>query len=417
MRETGKVLAGQALTFSLQLALMLLAARVLGPLGQGEFAILRTAAYLGESFLWLGLASGLTYLVAKDSARYHDPLLKASLGYLALAIVGIAVGLELVPQGSIGRGGLKVILDHRAALVWWLISLALLQSLQRVFLGQHRFALYNRLNIMNGVVVFPLLLALTHARGVSVAAVVEASILANAMTLAYAIWVHRAQLVPLFHSTSPMLPVMREAYAVGLKGYISAIAFLVLYRLDFFFVAYFLGSQLLGVYTVAVFGIETVQKVPDWLGVILAPQVASGRGADGRLVRRYAAAAIGSVGVLGVLIAGCRRWESGWFRFLLGEGYEGVTAALVLLLPKALLHAVMATYAGYLAGRGYTIYHPLAGVAGLATLCAIDLVAIPRYGLPGAVAGITAAYLVATLVMAWGYVQERRSALAPALGS
>ena len=399
---------GQGLTYGLQLALIVVAARMLGPAGQGAFAILRTSVFLGEALLWLGLNSSLTYLVARDEAKYHDPLLKVSLGYLVVAVLGVAVITQSLAAHHGRSAAFDVILDNRVIFVLWLTVLALLQLIQKTILGQRRFSVYNRVCIINAAAAFPLLLALGFRWGVSVAVVAQASICGSVIALAYALWAQRGRLFAMRWSTTDLFPVVMEAYGVGLKGYVSTIAFLVLYRLDFFFVASFLGPGALGIYTVAVFVIEAVQKVPDWLGMMLAPQVAAGRDTNGRTTRRYAAGGLAVVGIAAVVLGALGHWERGLFRLALGTGYEGVEAILVLLLPRAALHSVMVTFAGYLAGRGYTLYHPLAGVSGLVILCAVDLLTVPHYGLQGAVMGITVAYLVATAVILLGYRAQRR---------
>ena len=407
MKDTAKTLAGQGVIYALQLTFTVIVARLLGPASQGEFALLRTATYLGEPLLWLGLTSGLPYLVAKDSAKYHDPLLKAAAGYLAVALLVISATLSLLSDHPGRPGALGIVAGHRGTFLLWLASLALLQLLQRTFLAQQRFGDYNTAFILNAAVAFPALLALSLVQGVNVTTAAGASIFANVVALAYAVWAHRAHLDSARRSTVSLLPAVREAYAIGIKGYVSGIAFLVLYRLDFFFVAQFLGNDALGVYAVAVFVVEGMQKVPDWLALMLTPQVAAGRDPDGRLARRYATGALASVATLGILLASVTAWQPGILGLVLGTGYEGVAALLVLLLPRAMMHAVMATHAGYLAGRAYTLYHPLAGLAGLAVLCLVDVVAIPRYELKGAVGGITAAYAVTTAVMWLGYRAQR----------
>lgn len=416
MREAARTLAGQGVTYGLQLAFVVVVARLLGPAGQGEFALLRTATYLVEPLLWLGLTSGMPYLVAKDSGRYHDPLLKAAAGYLVLAMLGIAIGVRVLSVHAPHNGILGGIMSHQTTFVWWLATLALLQLLQRTFVGQRRFMEYNTAYLLNAAIAFPVLAALGGAKGVSVSAAAQACIVANVIALAYALWAHRAHLDSAWRSTASLLPAVREAYAVGLKAYLSAVAFLILYRLDFFFVAHFLGTRALGVYTIAVVVVEAIQKVPDWLSLMLTPQVAGGRDAEGYLTRRYTAGAVGSVAVLGIAVAALSHWRPGLFGFVFGEGYDGAAVVLLMLLPRAVLHAVMVMHAAYLAGKGYPWHHPFAGMLGVLVLCLVDVFAIPRYELVGAVGGMTAAYAVATAVMAWGYGAQRRLAVAVTAG-
>ena len=45
---------------------------------------------------------------------------------------------------------------------------------------------------------------------------------------------------------------------------------------------------MLGIYTVAVFVIEAIQKIPDWMGLVLLPKVTSGQDINGELTHKYA---------------------------------------------------------------------------------------------------------------------------------
>jgi O-antigen/teichoic acid export membrane protein len=186
------------------------------------------------------------------------------------------------------------------------------------------------------------------------------------------------------------------------------VAFLALYRIDFFFVGHFLDSSALGRYAVAVQLIEAVQKGPDWMATTLAPLIAAGRQGGARLTHRIAAASVAAVAVCGVLVVVLKPWEAVILLHTLGDGYAGVSDLLILLLPRAILHAIMITYAAYLAGHGYSLFHPLAGAVGVAVLIGIDMAFVRTHGLSGAIAGITTAYLAATVVMVVGFRNQVR---------
>jgi O-antigen/teichoic acid export membrane protein len=400
--RVSKVLAGQALTYVAQAVSVFLIASLLGPAGQGDYAILRTAVYLGETFMWFGLNTGLGYLIASNPERYHHPLLKVSLFYLGAVAVVLPAATALVGALPHPRS-FDPILAHSTPFATWLVTLALLQVLLRVFVAQRRFDLYNGINLLNCLALFPALIVAARFFGLTPTSVAFASASANAIAVAAAMWQHRDALSSAARKPLPGLLVMREAYAVGIKAYLSTIAFLALYRVDFFFVAHFLGKEVLGVYTVGVFAIEAIQKVPEWLGLMLTPFVAADPAAAGPRTRRYVWLALGVVAIVALPIVASTGLHVAFVHSLLGDAYAGVGHVVLLLLPKTALHAVMVIYAAYLAGRGYTRYHPLAGATALIVLIALDLILIPRMGVPGAVAGITVAYIAATVVVFVGY--------------
>jgi O-antigen/teichoic acid export membrane protein len=415
MREAARALPGQATTYAIQFILLILVARMLGPSDQGQYSLLRAAVYLSEVFLWLGLNTGLTYLVARDPARYQGPLIQASILYLGFALMVAAVLLLVVRPHTSPGGVMEVLVARPMLFLGWLATLALLGVIQRTFLGLREFGLYNQTFIISAAASLVVVTTLAIMGRVTVGAVARASVAGNLAGLIFGVWIHRSRLAKLgpFRWDRALLPVLGEAYTVGLKGYASSIAFFALYRLDFFFVGHFLGNRSLGLYAVAVQVVEAIQKIPDWLATVVAPQIAAGRPGGAQLTRRLAATSVGAVVAFGLVALLLQPWEAAYLPYVLGAEYVGVGGLVVLLVPRAVLHAIMVSYAGYLAGRGYTLFHPLAGLAGVVVLCGMDVLFIPTHGVSGALAGITAAYVAATVVMVIGFRNEMRVGAGP----
>lgn len=393
MKEAVRVVVYQGVTFGLQIVFLLLAARALGPELQGKYALLRTCTYLIETFMWLGLTSGITYFVAKDFERYHNAMLVTSAAYIA---AGVAISLPLLlaalPHFQVPAAvGLAVVL--------WVVSLALVQLFQKIFLGQQRYGLYNSVSILTASSLFLPLGVFWLAGRITLQNVIYCNVLGNLAGIVVSLIAHRHYLSRLAFPASSFRGLLAEFYSVGLKGYVSSVAFQLLYRTDFFFVGYFLGARVLGIYSLAVFVVEAIQKVPDWLGSVLAPKVSAGQDPNGDVTRRFAFGAFGFVVTICVLLGAAGLSRFNYLVVALGPKYQGVEMIVLALMPRALLHCLIAIYGGNLAGRGYTIYHPLSGMAGLATLVGCDLVLFHYFGLAAAIAGITVAYCVAAAIM------------------
>lgn len=404
MKGTVRVVFFQGLTYVLQVAFVLLAARFLGPEAQGKYALLRTSVYLLEAFMWFGLTTGIPYFIAKNAERYHDPLLKLSAIYLL--VIGTVGYLATGPLSSMAH------LDPATGVlaIWWVVTLGASQVLLKVFMGERRYDTYNLATLVGvGVLFVSLFVYFAQRRSLDLGQVLLCHIWSNCAVLAFAAVVHRQPLSRLRLSLRDFdWSVVGDVYAVGGLGYLSSLAFLLLYRLDFFLVGFFLSAKQLGIYAVAVFVVEGVQKVPDWLGMVLAPKVAAGLDEDHHITYRYLAGSICFVGLAALAFLVLNLLRVDIITWLVGDKYQGVNEILNWLMPRAILHGAMVIFAGNLVGRGYTAYHPLAGFAAACVLLIADYSLIPSLGTRGAAIGITLGYIAATAVMVAGFKRKTR---------
>ncbi len=412
MNRTLKTILVQGANFGLQVLFIFAAARALGPRDQGIYALVRTSVFLVESLMWLGLSSGLSYFIAKDFDRYHGPLLKLSLLY----VLGLSVlGLALLPAARFFLGPEKFAGSWR---LWvlsavWVMSLTSALFFQKIFIGQQRFDRYNLATLVNTASVMLFLGVILWARRPGLTPLVLCHVASNVTALLVSIACHRKFLRPADFSAEVPKGFIRDVFRVGMRGYLSTIAFLLLYRMDFYFVGYFLGTSTLGVYSVAVFAVEGLQKVPDWLGMILAPKVASDPAAAGAVESKFMKMSF-SYAVLAAALAAV--FVKGGALRVLGKSYAVSGPIILALLPRVILHSLKAIYAAQLAGRGYTLYHPLSGVVALAILAGVDAFLLRGHGIFSAVAGITFAYVAAVGIMAFGCHRLRPSG-GPPFGS
>ena len=161
---------------------------------------------------------------------------------------------------------------------------------------------------------------------------------------------------------------------VGLRGFISGIAALLLFRLDLFLVEYYLSFKEVGIYSIALFGSEMVTRIPGWSAAIISPMVASNEGGH---VRRtvflfYSAMIIalflGSLFVMGIIIF------PGFISDLAGKDFAGVENCVLLLLPRVIMQSGVGILAANLAGKGYPWYHPVGCAVPLIFLVFLDMI-------------------------------------------
>jgi O-antigen/teichoic acid export membrane protein len=394
----------QTVGFLFQVGSLVLVGRMLGASMQGQFAVIRAAVYLAEAVLWLGVSSSTTYFVARDRSRYLTPLLTIAVVHLAVAIAGIVLLISLLPSEL--AHSVRAVRAELMPFAVWLTCFALMQTAQRILLGLRRFLLYGVVGIVAGAVTCSVTLVMTELVGArSLAAATTPYIIGCAVATFTAVVCERSFTR---RWSVPSRDVLRESYEVGIKGYTSSVAFIGLYRVDLLLMTRYIDPRLVGLYAMASAAAEAVQKVPDWLASVLSPIVASGRDPEGQVTRVRLLQALAATALLIAGVEAARLGGMSPLTTVFGADYNGTDGLFLLLAPKVLLHASMVIFAGYLAGRGYPLLHPAAGIAALATLVAVDLQLIPRWGLQGAVTGITLAYAVANVVMFVGYRSERR---------
>ena len=76
---------------------------------------------------------------------------------------------------------------------------------------------------------------------------------------------------------------------------------------------------------------------------------------------------------------------------------------LLLMMPRAILQSAGALFAGNLAGKGYTWYHPGSTVVGIVTALGFDFLLIPHYHVYGAAVVLNLSYLASLIVLIFGF--------------
>lgn len=401
MKESLRVIVFQGLSFGLQMLFLLLAARVLGPDGQGMYGVARTCAYLIETLMWLGLTSGATHLIASNFERYHRPFIVLTTIYLAgCTLISLPVVVWILPTVGIAA-------DTAALVLFWVVTIAVTQLFYKIFIGQQRYSLYNGIYLIISAAAFLPLLWMLRAGRISLHGVLWCNIFANLLGIAFSAVAHWSHLAQAWNLRRITRQGVVDFYAVGIKGYLSSVAFLLLYRADFFIVSY-MAPKSLGAYTVAVFIGEAVQKVPDWLGMMLVPKVSVGQDDDGGLTRRFLWISWGFVAAISIVLGIAALAGFRYLELFLGGDYRDVEFYVLALMPKALLHCVIAIYGARLAGHAYTFYHPLAGIVAFVLLVITDFVLFQFLAISAAIIGITTAYAVAGLILARGARRQSR---------
>jgi O-antigen/teichoic acid export membrane protein len=361
-------------------------ARILGPEGRGNYALLVLIPTLLSQILNLGLGQANTYLLG----RRHSPVGQVAANSLLWGtLAGTAVVIGVLAAGKVLRPMLLPNLP---------LSLIALSCAAVPFALIHFFASYALLGL-GQVNKFGILLLVEGVGQLLYLAIFMIAMkwgLAGA-TLAWTLtavtccllsvaWLAR----PAWSTLGPNLRTFREALVYGLRIYPAGIMQYLNLRFDQFLVEYFAGAGPLGLYAVAVSVTEATWQIPIAVSTALFSRVSTttDRQADAitpRVLRFTIAITALEVGIL-LMFGGL------FLRMFFGAAFEAALPALYWLLPGTLLYCVPRVLEGDLAGRGHPLICSLAAAMAVMATIALDLLWIPRRGIVGAAWASSVAY-------------------------
>jgi O-antigen/teichoic acid export membrane protein len=392
-RDAMYLVGGQVITSVSALLLTIVVARALGPVGKGYYDILVNGAVLLVTFTGLSASSGVFYYAATGQLN-HRTLLRSAV--LLASAIGLLLGGMLSTET--GRGAFSWLLPDPpsvaaiALLAVLVVSTHVQQIGQAVLKGRGAFraAAVSDITGRTGALLIGLALALA---GVTMpAAYVLGFVLAVVASALLAVTVALRR-PPDAAAAVPLGAVLR--YSLPL--FVGNASQFLNYRLDVFFVKYFLGLSGVGVYTVAVGISQLLWLVPNALAAIVMRSVAAGGPRatileQVALVNRFClwftAGSAVVVAVLGIWAVSA----------VFGPGFEASVRPLLYLLPGTVLFSQTVLLSSYLNGIAKQMDTTLIACGALVLTVTFDLLLIPRYGVTGAAAASTLSYIASCVV-------------------
>jgi O-antigen/teichoic acid export membrane protein len=364
---------------------VLVTARILGPGGRGELALLTTIAILSSSLAAFGLYEANANIGAREPGKRGA--LAANSLVLALALGGAAAALvaTLVVVFPALGGGTDPLLQ---ALALAAIPVLILQSgLGTLIQSQYGFGVTNAawllapstsLALNGALAAFGLLTV-----GSAVAVWIAGQIAATALLAWHA--VRGLERVP-----RPDVPLARRMLSFGSRTHLGRVMTMGNYRLDQWFVGAIAGHRELGLYSVAVAWAEALFYLPTALGMVQRPDLvrasASEAGARAAIVFRAALLltvllAVGLVIAAPILCVG-----------IFGEDFRGSIDDLRVLAFGAFGIVALKLLGNALIAQGKPMRANVGVAVAFVVTVGLDLLLIPSHGGIGAAIASTAAY-------------------------
>ena len=388
------MLASHLVTVSVSGVASVIAARALGAHGRGMAATALAGPAIVTQLLVLGLGLANVYFVARGEVDVRQAVgtslgVALGVGSLAAAVYALlAIRFDQTLFGGLPRAYILV-----GALT---VPITLAVNYAGTMLGLQRARLWSLISVAKAVSTLVLYVVLLLLLGLGPLSAVLTAVLVGAIALGLLLIATRRWGRWTF---SPAYAL--RGIRFGAKGDVANLVAFLGYRLDLLIVTALLGFTAAGHYVVAFSAAELLWLLPNAVGTVLFPRVASTSQVAGdcsvettaRLTRVVLSLSL-MLGVLGGVLAPIV------IPLVFSSGFQASVAPLELLIPGVVLFGAGVVLTSDLAGRGRVGVAAFAGAVGLALMVLLDLLTIPRFGLPAAAAASSLSYAVVFLLVA-----------------
>lgn len=395
--QSAENLASQVAAAAMVFVVTVVVARVLGPSGRGQLALLLTVPWLAAIPLEAGL--GMSGVAAVTGGRMSLADLRVAISpVLILLAVGALVGqaspiVRLCGEVLPGLGSLGVRAVIAASFTTAMLSLARYMQIAGGCL--HRF---NVLIVVDKALLLGALLALVAANRLTADSLAIGTALAYGASAAFALVMSR---LPCRFEVRVSWVSLRQLTSTGWRVALANGLQALNYRLDVLVLNLMAGVATVGVYSVATSLGSLLWYVPSAAGTVLLGRV----GAKGRIQGSRMAANASQFGVvIVVVLATCLVvFGKPLIEVLFGSEFTAAYTVLLLLLPGVVALSWPKIINSYLVVYGHAGVAVLgSGIAVVATI-ALDLVLISRWGAGGAAVASSVAYLLFAVVFIAGF--------------
>jgi O-antigen/teichoic acid export membrane protein len=342
--------------------------------------------------LFLGCGIGVSNVYFSGTRRFAVPELVGN--SVAFALLGTAVGL-IVVAALLMAGVLGALVPHVPVPLILLALLAVPVGLlngyfSAIIQGLQRVRTVSAIGALQALLATAGTVVLVLGLDLGLAGVLLAVIAAGVITLLVLGAVLRSEGARF--TPSLKAPVANATLSFGLRGHLGNILQFFNYRLDLLILNAFAGPPAVGVYSVSVRFAELLWHLPNAVGFVIFPKAAATAPAvmNSFTPRVYRTTlAITAIGAMALALL-----ARPTISFMYSDTFASAYVPLIILLPGVVALGGAKVLTNEIAGRGYPHYNSVnAGLALVVTIL-LDVMLIPRYGIRGAAAASSMAYVM-----------------------
>ncbi len=379
------------LMFGLQGLNGLLLARLLGPGGRGQYALIVLVPSVATVFFNFGVSTANAYFVSTGRVSAQKILgmaliLAPVLGGAAVVALNLLAPLYWKLYPDVPHGLFRL---GTAAVFFMLVF----NYLITIFQGKNNFRWFNGMNILNPATFFLIFVGLSVLFHLKLTAAVWAFLSGFALSAGVGAAVLRREIRPDFHFRRSD---WRRLFSFSSQAAVAEIVTFLNYRFDMFLVGYFLGAKAVGLYAVAVLIAETLWYLSSSVGNVLLPSFGPLVPEERLTLLQKVLRHIFWISVFMVLILFLI--DRPFIGVLFGRSFLPSVSALRGLYLGVVALSLAKIISSYLLAEGKPNVTKNVALAGFATNVVLNLWWIPRIGILGAALASSAAYFVMALL-------------------
>lgn len=394
--DIGLTFSRQFLAGLIQLGMLLIIARGLGPEGAGMYALALLLPTMMSQLLSLGLASANVFFVASRQFPLTQVWVASRDLVLAMSALGLALGAGLVlPLGDLVFPGIPETVLLSALLVY---PTSLMKSVvSGLFQALQDFRAFNIAVLVQPVLALTGTCVLWLSGSMDIAMVVIAVALSHALSLIVALAM-LSRRTPLAATGVARMEYLRCAISYGAKAHLGNIMTFLNYRLDMFLVNLLAGPAAAGIYTVAVRLTEQLWMISQAVSTIIFPRLSAMAGDEA--ARRAFTPFMARIVFWTTLIASglLAAIAQPAIQILFGSEFIDASIAVLILLPGIVVFSAGRVIANDFAARGWVGINMTMALLVLLINTFANLLLIPQFGFLGAALATSLSYLLSVIV-------------------
>jgi len=368
-------------------------ARWLGPEGKGIFSLAILVPWMIFWFVSLGVGVSTIYYVGQK--KYSNSQIVNNSLFIAVIII-VSIALLYFPSLPVIAKYLVKNVDIEFLRISFVIfPIILITSyLAGVPLGLQRIKEVSTIDILKTLTSLGFIVLFVVCLKGSIRGAILATLVSFLTGLLFAVF--------LVLRISPIriqmnLRIIRDLVGFGLKSHIGTIVQFFNYRLDMFLINLFLTSASVGIYSISVLIAELIWYIPGAISLVLFPRIAS---YDVETANRFTPQVCRTTLFMTMCLSGVLLLIGRPLILIaFGKQFLPSLIPLQILLPGIIALSIAKVLSSDLTGRGKPLYATYTAAVSLVVTVVLDLILIPKLGVPGAALASSISYATAALIL------------------
>lgn len=199
--------------------------------------------------------------------------------------------------------------------------------------------------------------------------------------------------------------VFINMFEYGWKTQLSAFIQFLNYRLSFYFLEYFEGIAVVGIFSIGITFSEAIWTITRSIAVVLYSDVVNSENREGSIVKTKSSLKL-SFSLMLVFVLGILIIPGFVYPFIFGKEFGETKLIMLLLAPGILAIAVSDMIGYYFSGIKELKILNIKSIVGLLITVIFSFFAIPKWGIWGACFVTTLSYVVSASILFWKFYQS-----------